>query len=367
MNEMPTLAQIETWVDQVSTSPESDRVFRAPGPEAAWAWLMTMIDAPGATVDHPMARSRAVYRGQADSSWGLAPTLLRVRDCDRQRARCAAQHFAAITQFEFQNLWNHDSLVSWPPLNPRSGEAAAQHFGMLTPLLDWSSSYSVALDFASRNADGRTAAVWWFYLSDADELNLKLLLPPPYVHRLYLQRGLFVEVEDEEMAQRIEAKAYKIEFPATHHEQVKYIENGCTRNLTTLEPPEPWFEELRTYVNSPDGMAVDESGEVAMRALLFHTRLTLLKDSGRAICLPWQGVIDDLGLATWLGEDGFLRQIPEYILALAQRTTPEGVLVLDSTVIGRIEKDNPELMSWAMDYVRAIVEERRRTSPSVTP
>ena len=282
-----------------SVEQKNGRTFEASSPAEAWAFLMRYVDLPGSITKDPWERPRAIYRGQSDASWGLSPGLLRLDKTEQQTARAATKHFADISQVEFTELWMADLMAPWPPLHTRSGEAAAQHFGMKTTLLDWSSLYSVAIDVATENADGKLAAVWWLYLSDAELVNLRLILPPPYVHRLYLQRGLFTDVVSDEIASVLEKHAYKVVFPATHHERTRVVADGKIGEIPTLLPLSPWFEALRDYCNSDKGRAAyAEATSDGERLARFDAYRTRLKNPPRK---PWDYVIEDLGVSTWLG------------------------------------------------------------------
>ena len=326
--------------------------FEAPGPAEAWAWLMTFVDTPGAVMDDPRSRSRAIYRGQSNANWDLKPELLRLNNDERSDAIKMAKHFSSIVQIEFETLWKADTIVNWPPLHERSGEAAARHFGMKTSLLDWSSYYSIALDFATRKADGQLAAIWWIYLSDADKTNLRLVLPPPYIHRLYLQKGLFTEIEDPKSLNELNKYTKKIIFPALHHESVKVLNYGKMEELSSLETPVPWFDALYKYCNSENGkMAYKQSGNDIESALRFESFLQKQEEYPEK---PWNYVIQDLGVSTWFGEDGMLREIPAFILSLAQRNGKFGQVGLDGDVLRILKRDDPDMLDWVLRIIRDI-------------
>jgi hypothetical protein len=72
---------------------------------------------------------------------------------------------------------------------------AAQHYQIWTNLLDITPDPAVAVWFASLPAgpSSQGAAVYCFPLEHAEELGLNMRLPPPFITRLYRQRGLFIE------------------------------------------------------------------------------------------------------------------------------------------------------------------------------
>ena len=332
---------------------KSERTFEAPDPVAAWAFLKGCVDTLGTLTGVPYTTARAIYRGQSNASWGLLPTLLRLNKSKQRAEKEAAKHFADIVQVEFNVLWSADIVASLPPLHPRSGEASAQHNGMQTSLLDWTSSYSVGIDFATKKADGNLAAVWWLYLSDVERCNLRLILAPPYVQRLYLQRGLFTDIESEKVASTIENIAYKIVFPATHHEKTRKVVNREIQQINSLLPVDQWFDTLRDYCNSTTGRKRYLIGQSAVaHSLQFSGYLNTLENPPK---MPWQYVGNDLGISMWLGEDGVLRQIPEYILALGKRVTINGTVSLDETVRKLLDREDPEFFKWSWPLIETLI------------
>ena len=334
------------------------RTYYAPGPAEAWAWLMTQVDIPGAVAGHEHAKPRAVYRGQVDANWGLQPTLLRVDKNERARAAIAAHHFAEITQINLKSIYQADTIIELPPLHPRSGEVAAQHFGMLTPLLDWSALYSVSLDFATRNADGSKAAIWWFNLSDAISLATTLIMPSPFVHRLYLQRGLFTEILNKEQVRALEKIAYKIVFPATHHEPAKAIVDGQFQELSTLETPEPWFENLKGFCNSTQySKKLKKMTDPTQKAIFFENYLRNLYSPDQLPQAPSDYFVQNFGWYNLQYPQEMLKQMSRLILALSQRTSmTTGEIGLDSEVIKLLQKDNPKILEWGLSYIKLMLE-----------
>jgi FRG domain len=87
-----------------------------------------------------------VYRGHADSSWKLEPTLDRIIKSPSSKKRI--KH---LERFQFETRGRRGSN---PPKLEHENDwwALGQHHGLNTPLLDWSESPFVALYFAASEA-----------------------------------------------------------------------------------------------------------------------------------------------------------------------------------------------------------------------
>lgn len=123
--------------------------------EIGWGVVREFMD-----VLSRVGRKNAIYRGQANSEWGLAPSIFRpgaigislpnhLSDWKRRASRFASP----LPRDE----------VEWLVL--------AQHYGLATALLDWSTSPLVALYFAcdDESQPDVSGAVWLIMQSEFDE------------------------------------------------------------------------------------------------------------------------------------------------------------------------------------------------------
>ncbi|NNA66417.1 FRG domain-containing protein [Pseudomonas gessardii] len=100
------------------------------------------------------------FRGQADERWGLTTTLERFESGINKYVSGTRQHMLA----DFKRLLRGKGLLS--QMNINSDEeifALGQHYGLPTPLLDWSESFYIALFFAFAEdtpKDAENVAVW---------------------------------------------------------------------------------------------------------------------------------------------------------------------------------------------------------------
>jgi hypothetical protein len=117
--------------------------------------------------------NRTFFRGQSDASWGLLPSI------SRYRWRYSSGNLEESLYFDF--------ITEAGALLPENNSSWAniffmQHHGLLTRLLDWSETFSVALYFAIKNADTE-AAIW---ILDPYELNKRTINRNEVIHPIDL-------------------------------------------------------------------------------------------------------------------------------------------------------------------------------------
>lgn len=146
-----------------------------------------------------------VYRGHASENWKLESTLKRkVNDI----ANTDDIEKNILNDFKKHCLGRRGHNP--PELSENEWWALGQHFGLDTPLLDWSDSPYVAAFFAfnSENTDTENVVVWLLYKSINEDEEIKKLKSEhkieflrPYLDenaRLINQRGLFVRTPNME-------------------------------------------------------------------------------------------------------------------------------------------------------------------------
>ena len=129
---------------------------------------------------------RLIFRGQSDSRWPLKSKIQR-EEVNKSNELKALAIFKTIMKSTFPSL---------PEMGETAFEAIAQHYGIATNLLDFTLDPSVSVCFASNASsanNSQRASVFVLRLSDAFRARGKIILPPPFVERLYIQKGLFVE------------------------------------------------------------------------------------------------------------------------------------------------------------------------------
>ena len=170
------------------------------GPGTVWVpspWHAVLyLDA----VQHRLsaAGSRALLRGQNNSGWAITSSLDRPGVDAQMEARkgrlfcklLASLSFNTTAMFHPQTRTRMDLRIA-----PDSYWAAAQHYGIRTDLIDFTTDPTIAVFFACSGKDpvpGQTSSVFVLPLELALDRGCEVILPPPFVERLYIQRGLFI-------------------------------------------------------------------------------------------------------------------------------------------------------------------------------
>lgn len=213
-----------------------------------WLELSSLID------DYFTHYNNYIFRGQADTEWKLESTLTRTTRTFYPNAAdhnvVKAAHLACFKE-NIRGRCNLDLEAA----KEEELWALGQHFGLHTPLLDWTRSPYVAVFFSLfGDCKSGSRALWAFLEEDVAGINAsiqdennKIKVIRPLTHhnqRLVSQNGLFIEAPVgkciEEMirvAPEFEwVTMYKIAYPDNIRDEVLSALNNMNINHTSLFP-----------------------------------------------------------------------------------------------------------------------------------
>jgi len=108
------------------------------------------------------AKKGLVFRGHASAKWMLKPTLLRNDDGLKVDVHAQLERFRKYIIGKIDNIKEYSDSEVW---------AVGQHYGLKTPMLDWTVSVGVALFFALSEDSGSEEFSPILYALDAEKLN----------------------------------------------------------------------------------------------------------------------------------------------------------------------------------------------------
>lgn len=176
------------------------------------------------------------FRGVSDTAFDLVPSIGRFKAESR---RIYQFEKAVFDDFKRKSL----PFLKTIPNNDWEWLFLAQHYGVPTRLLDWSSNPLVALFFASRGNFDTDFAVYQLIhntilypeqLKTHDPFNMKSLVGvyPPYTHeRLHFQNGLFTIQEDPiKPLSHVNLKKFVFKASLRNHIKFKLRKSGITHS-----------------------------------------------------------------------------------------------------------------------------------------
>lgn len=290
------------------------RTWRAPTAWHAAAWLRNVAHQAATEPitqedDSVVSNGCLLFRGQRDSRWNLKSALERSEDPGNHMA--AAVLFARI----MSTHWLYEEVPSTFDETVHIG--TAQHYGVIkTPLMDFTADPATALFFATHGAEDRDEAVVYLLpIHPALDRGLLVYLAPPWVQRIYRQRGVFIDIRGMS-SEEIEAHCFRITFPVDH----ELISSGYVPSHEEIYPEDRWLEAACKWVL---GIVRDREGE------------------------DWRKVIGeppfkhDILLPKRLQDGGYYEFILDIIQYMALRADPEtGTFHMDGSALAALSRQN---------------------------
>ncbi len=223
----------------------SESAWRAPSAWHAALWLKDLLgwDRKGrprsprpTTLEMECAHLPTgpfLFRGQADSSWPLTPTLHR-QPSDANRMALSL-FLLAVSRLA------HDSDGTSQIDHAIAG--VGQHYGLATTLLDFTFDPCVAAYFAcdSRESEPTEAAIYGLPLARAYERGGIVVLAPPWVERLHRQLGCFVDCDHLNQLHPggLKADCFSVHFPRDS----EYCTSEFIDGQGDMYPESQWLAE----------------------------------------------------------------------------------------------------------------------------
>jgi hypothetical protein len=298
-----------------------------------------------------LKQSRVIFRGQFDSKWKIEPTINRERftEFDRENEYFKSKLFCDIlSSMSFNTLSFLSPKASVYNLKIPSDSylAAAQHYGIATNLIDYTPDPAVAVYFAANDAldrKDRTASVFAIPLEEAFENGCEIIIPPPFIERLHIQRGFFIKQSDPKSEVDFKKIAlFEIQFPCDFDFQpYDVVRRG--KGKVDLLPKNEAIENVLTIVKKA-------STENAIKKLSDNEFKKLVEDSAYKLKQDFMHIYKDP-----------IRMWAEYVDAFEDMLywtcyySDEKNLYMDETTLARIGDSNKELVLSIAQFYRYMV------------
>lgn len=184
-----------------------------------------------------------VFRGEGNFTYPLCPSYFRPYNNARHpELSRAINNFAAMLKYASDHCFANETGTQ--NFNIMLFVSAAQHYLGNTPLMDWTTDPCVAVGFGA-DYDPKTSSSVVYALPTfrAVKHNATFYLPPPFVERLYLQRGLFIETREREDDRALQKSCLSIRFK--ENREFKVIRNG--NEIPNLMVPMPDLDKLANH------------------------------------------------------------------------------------------------------------------------
>ncbi|MDM0042539.1 FRG domain-containing protein [Variovorax sp. J22G21] len=313
--------------------------------DSPWhAWMLLQIlqraahNVDGRTNGTPEYFVELVFRGQANAVYDVEPSFHR-KTTDQELERRKLELFTLA----FGAPWIWSTIgIALPPLGAK---ATAQHYQQaLTDLVDITGDPAVAVRFASMSDKPQTrSAVFVYDLNGFLREGAALVMPPPLVNRLYLQRGAFLSVEPSQLAL---LKDWRLKIEFRHDAGFQVVRGGVEVDIL---PEDDWFKAVRDACAKFLGSAAVH--EAMEPAALNKFQEKMLEAAGAPKAVRSGEAHSGVHLLRWV--EGFQEMLYWYAVRVSEATATEAAREGFLPNISRnIAEHNPELVRLAAELYR---------------
>jgi FRG domain len=219
------------------------------------------------------------FRGEGNYTYPTCPSFRRpYNDKRRGELEKAINNFAAMLKIASDLCFANDGGPQNFDINLFVG--AAQHYLGNTPLMDWTTDPCVAVGFgADYDPKDKLSVVYALPTFRAVQHNATFYLPPPFVERLYLQRGFFIETPDSKADAALQDACISIRFKEDKRFRVIRRE----KEIVNLMKPLAALDDLANHAKSEAAKGVQFTFGVSD---VEQMKKTLLKEWDRIGGIP---------------------------------------------------------------------------------
>lgn len=299
-------------MDDTSNSERGHLLIHVPSP---WHAAISLYNEnrPWLSGGYGGLRQPLIFRGQSDSRWSITTSFERRSELTSEfkqswiytfvdlveRVLNTPQHH--LTEFPFAGDLGalYDPVSTGGPGGKAHHVATAQHFGIPTPFLDFTTDPSVAVWFASKDADTIRAPLASAFAVTVLFLGTQaaLLYPHPYVGRFYRQRGMVVAVG----GKGIRNLSVEVRFPPDPAFKVRRHRHAL-KLLQHEQVPEDWDRDWRhaLWPQKPKQFEVEDEVDLLPEDPWWVQLTNVARD------LVEHDRLDDLKKANWMNLHEFI-------------------------------------------------------------